>query len=38
MTQRFFREEGIYKIETDGPAGMAVYPVAGVAGLAPLQQ
>ncbi len=39
ITTRFGREDGQYVVHTDGPDGsMQRYPVAGVAGLAPLQQ
>lgn len=39
VTTRFTHEGGTYFIETDGPDGaMTRYPVAGVAGIAPLQQ
>jgi hypothetical protein len=39
ITTRFSREDGISYIETDGPDGKQTkYPVAGVAGIAPLQQ
>lgn len=36
---RFFRRDGVYLIETDGPDGQnTTYDVKGVAGIAPLQQ
>ncbi|MEM7668856.1 MAG: multiheme c-type cytochrome, partial [Pseudomonadota bacterium] len=38
VTHRFYRDGGTYMIETDGPEGRAAYPIAGVAGIAPLQQ
>lgn len=39
ITSRFFRDGETYMIESDGPDGeMTRYPVAGVIGIAPLQQ
>ena len=39
ITSRFLTEDGTLVIETDGPDGeMTRYPVAGVIGVAPLQQ
>ncbi len=39
ITTRFFRRDGAYFVETDGPDGESTtYDVKGVAGIAPLQQ
>lgn len=39
ITTRFYREDGAYMIETDGPSGeMVAYPVHSVVGIEPLQQ
>lgn len=39
VTSRFFKKNGRFMIETQGPDGQThVYPVAGVAGITPLQQ
>ncbi|WP_223421501.1 multiheme c-type cytochrome [Tateyamaria pelophila] len=39
VTSRFYREDGTYMIETDGPTGdITSYPVHSVVGIEPLQQ
>ncbi|GAB5467750.1 MAG: tetratricopeptide repeat protein [Rhodospirillales bacterium] len=39
VTSRFFRRDGDFFVETDGPEGrLTTYPLRGVAGIAPLQQ